>query len=168
MTLLQLRASPPPPPPAPPSPSPPREAAHQPARSAASLETLEQERKALFNGVADAVVFVSCGKISFGSGFIVDKSGLVVTNRHVVDCKEKVSVVLRGGARREATVATLDPVYDLALLQVELSDIAVTPLTLADSDGVEVGGLRRGDRSSRGRGVDVERGHHQQPVSRGE
>jgi serine protease Do len=108
-------------------------------RTISIVEQLETERKALFAQVADSVVFVNCGDESFGSGFFVDPSGVIATNRHVVDCKDSISVILRSGEKRSAKVALTDPLYDLALLRIRLAGAAVKALPLADSDRVEVG-----------------------------
>ena len=98
----------------------------------------EGERRALFVQIADSVVFISCGP-GLGSGFFVGGSGLIATNRHVVDCKDKVDVITRSGQKRRATVELQDPVYDLALIRVPASDLVVRPLVLSDSDRVQVG-----------------------------
>lgn len=98
----------------------------------------ERDRKALFNAVADSVVFVRCGDESIGSGFFVDAQGFIATNRHVIDCDDRVQVFLRNGEKYKARVVAKDAVYDLAILYVKVTS-PVTPLVLADSDKVEVG-----------------------------
>ena len=56
---------------------------------------------------------------SLGSGFIIDKSGLVVTNNHVIDGAEEITVVLQGGKKYEAKLIGKDAKTDLALLQIK-------------------------------------------------
>jgi serine protease Do len=56
---------------------------------------------------------------ALGSGFIIDPSGLVVTNNHVVDGGRKVTVVLQDGRKFTAKVLGRDPKTDLALLKIE-------------------------------------------------
>jgi serine protease Do len=73
-----------------------------------------------------------------GSGFIVDESGLIVTNNHVVDGAETVTVKLDDGTELEAKVLGRDADTDLALVKVE-TDKPLKPLTFADSDEVRVG-----------------------------
>ncbi|NSW56826.1 MAG: trypsin-like peptidase domain-containing protein [Armatimonadetes bacterium] len=56
---------------------------------------------------------------SFGSGFIVDSRGYVITNEHVVHRAKSVEVVLRGRERIPATILSVDQDHDLALLKVD-------------------------------------------------
>jgi S1-C subfamily serine protease len=74
-----------------------------------------------------------------GSGFVVDEAGHIVTNQHVVEGAEDISVRFAGGARREAEVVGQDPSTDVAVIQVEAPREALRPLTLGDSDSVGVG-----------------------------
>ena len=74
-----------------------------------------------------------------GSGFVVDEAGHIVTNQHVVEDAEDISVRFAGGERREARVIGEDPSTDLAVIQVEAPEEMLRPLTLGDSDSVEVG-----------------------------
>lgn len=101
------------------------------------MQALEEARRAMFDQLADSVVFVHCGG-QFGSGFFVDATGLILTNRHVVDCKGKLEVVLHDGYRADAERDTADPVYDLALLRIRPPK-PVKPLDLADSDQAKIG-----------------------------
>ena len=55
---------------------------------------------------------------SLGSGFIIDKSGLIVTNNHVIDGADQITVVLKDSTRLEAKVLGKDEKTDLALLKV--------------------------------------------------
>ena len=83
------------------------------------------------NGLAPPVA-------SLGSGFIIDPSGLIVTNNHVIANAEEVSVTLSDNTTLEAHVVGCDPVSDLALLKVD----AKTPLPAAqwgDSTKTRVG-----------------------------
>ena len=77
-----------------------------------------------------------------GSGFIVSKEGLIITNNHVVDKVDKitVSVLLADGSKKtyEAKLQGSDPTYDLAVIKIE-PDAALPVLELGDSDALEVG-----------------------------
>jgi len=75
---------------------------------------------------------------SLGSGFIVDPSGLIVTNNHVIANAEQITVTLADDTSLQAKVVGRDPVTDLALLKVD----AKQPLPVAvwgDSSKAHVG-----------------------------
>ena len=55
---------------------------------------------------------------SLGSGFIIDKTGYVITNNHVIDNAEKIMVILYDDTSFEATVVGKDPKTDVALLKL--------------------------------------------------
>ncbi len=78
---------------------------------------------------------------SLGSGVIIDKSGIVVTNHHVIEAAQGIVVVLHDGRSRPAVVLQSDKRTDLAVLRV--IDLAedLPQLTLADSDRAKVGDL---------------------------
>jgi serine protease Do len=75
---------------------------------------------------------------SLGSGFVVDKDGYVLTNRHVVEGADKISVTLADGKRFDAKLVGKDARTDVALLKIEPRG-ALTVLNLGDSDRTEVG-----------------------------
>ncbi len=81
--------------------------------------------------------------VGSGSGFIITDDGYIITNNHViVDAVadgdgDGVQVTLQDGRSSQAVVVGRSPAYDLAVLDVELSDL--TPLALGDSDEVVVG-----------------------------
>jgi serine protease Do len=54
-----------------------------------------------------------------GSGFIIDKSGYIVTNNHVVGGADKIKVILKDQSQYDAEVVGLDPVTDIALIKVD-------------------------------------------------
>ena len=74
-----------------------------------------------------------------GSGFVLDGSGHIVTNQHVVESAEVVSVKFANGAREDAEVIGEDPSTDLAVIKVEAPEDSLKPLTLGDSDALKVG-----------------------------
>jgi S1-C subfamily serine protease len=74
-----------------------------------------------------------------GSGFVVDEAGHIVTNQHVVERAEEISVRFSDGVRRTAEVVGQDPSTDVALIQVDAPKEALKPLTLGDSNSVGVG-----------------------------
>jgi serine protease Do len=75
---------------------------------------------------------------SLGSGFIIDPSGYIVTNHHVIAEADEVEVVLSDGTSLDAVIVGSDKDTDLALLKVETT----TPLpatTWGDSDAARIG-----------------------------
>jgi len=74
-----------------------------------------------------------------GSGFVIDSDGHIVTNEHVVDNADSVSVRFWNGNTYKATVVGSDPSTDLAVIKVDAPQSILHPLTLADSSNVKVG-----------------------------
>jgi S1-C subfamily serine protease len=73
-----------------------------------------------------------------GSGFIIDRDGIILTNAHVVDRADKVTVILKDGRSLQGKVQGVDPVTDLAV--VKISGAKNLPIvSLGDSDVVKVG-----------------------------
>ncbi|BAZ50764.1 peptidase S1 and S6 chymotrypsin/Hap [Nostoc sp. NIES-4103] len=73
-----------------------------------------------------------------GSGFIIDKSGLILTNAHVVDKADKVTVRLKDGRSFEGKVQGIDEVTDLAVVKINAgADLPVA--SLGSSNNVQVG-----------------------------
>ncbi|HEX9202511.1 MAG TPA: trypsin-like peptidase domain-containing protein, partial [Vicinamibacteria bacterium] len=75
---------------------------------------------------------------SLGSGFIVDKEGYVLTNRHVVDGADAIRVTLANGKKYEAKLVGKDARTDVALLKIEPRE-PLTAIELGDSDHLDVG-----------------------------
>ena len=73
-----------------------------------------------------------------GSGFIYDAQSHIVTNYHVVENAEELSVTLADGRVYPATVVGVDPSNDLAVISIETDDLP-EPITLGDSDDLRVG-----------------------------
>jgi S1-C subfamily serine protease len=76
---------------------------------------------------------------ALGSGFVIDKEGHVVTNYHVIDGASKIEVSFSNQETVSAKLVGSDPSTDLALLEVDVDAKGLTPLSLANSDAVEVG-----------------------------
>jgi len=74
---------------------------------------------------------------SLGSGFVINASGYVLTNNHVVDKATEIHVKLADGRDLTAKVVGRDPKTDLALLKVDASGLPVIPL--GDSSTLDVG-----------------------------
>lgn len=78
---------------------------------------------------------------SLGSGVIVDGSGVIITNNHVIEGAEEIIVVLSDKRELQAKIVGTDPRTDLAVLRVETKDEPLPYLGFADSDSLEVGDL---------------------------
>jgi serine protease Do len=77
-------------------------------------------------------------QMGLGSGFIISEDGLVVTNAHVVGDASDVEVQLNDERTFAAEVRGVDPLTDLALLEID-ADEALPHVGFGDSDEVEVG-----------------------------
>ncbi|HEY2135630.1 MAG TPA: Do family serine endopeptidase [Xanthobacteraceae bacterium] len=75
---------------------------------------------------------------SLGSGFIIDPSGIVVTNNHVIADADEISVILNDGTRLKATLIGKDQKTDVALLQVK-PDKPLKAVKFGDSDKLRLG-----------------------------
>ena len=73
-----------------------------------------------------------------GTGFIVNESGLVVTNKHVVEGSTQVSVRMASGSEYRGSVTQRHPTLDLAYVSIDSSQ-TFTPIAVGDSDEVRVG-----------------------------
>jgi S1-C subfamily serine protease len=76
---------------------------------------------------------------ALGSGFVIDKSGHIVTNFHVVQGAEEIEVSFTNRDSVRARLLGSDPSTDLAMLKVDVDARALTPLRLGNSDRVTVG-----------------------------
>ncbi len=74
---------------------------------------------------------------SEGSGFVIQSSGYILTNNHVVAGAEKINVRLKDGRAFPARLAGTDEKSDIAVVKIEASDLPVAEL--ADSESVRVG-----------------------------
>jgi serine protease Do len=75
---------------------------------------------------------------SLGSGFVIDPSGIVITNNHVVGDANDVVVIFTDGRKLKATIVGKDPKVDVAVLKVE-SDKPFKTVKFGDSDKARVG-----------------------------
>jgi S1-C subfamily serine protease len=82
---------------------------------------------------------VALSGTALGSGFVVDKAGHIVTNYHVIRGADEIRVGFSNRDSLEAALVGTDQSTDLAVLRVDTSASALTPLPLGDSDKVRVG-----------------------------
>ena len=76
-----------------------------------------------------------------GSGFVWDTRGHIVTNHHVVEDAHRILVIFADGTEAYAEVIGADPAADIAVLKIDYDEDALTPVTLGDSNAVQVGQL---------------------------
>ncbi|MBC7263359.1 MAG: trypsin-like peptidase domain-containing protein [Chloroflexi bacterium] len=115
---------------------------------ATALLTQEQLLADLYQRVNPSVVNITVteGSGSFaqqgtGSGFVYDDKGHIVTNNHVVADATKIWVTFADGTMLPAKIVGTDPGTDLAVIQVDRPARELHPVTLGDSDTLQVGQL---------------------------
>jgi S1-C subfamily serine protease len=113
------------------------------AKCDTSLPTLYQQ-------VSPSVVFISAVSVAsmqpgermgtiVGSGVIIDNTGLILTNSHVVFGYRAISVTLDNGYTTPAKLIGTDPVLDVAVLRIPVPEAGLPKATLGDSDALQVG-----------------------------
>ena len=120
------------------------------AHAAPEYDSEEQNNIAVYKRVLPSVVNITSTSLVFnffygpvpqqgqGSGFILDKSGHILTNFHVVEGANRgIEVQLSNKHRYSAKVVGTDKTHDLALLQIDAKELQ--PVTLADSSQLSVG-----------------------------
>ena len=75
---------------------------------------------------------------ALGSGFIIDKKGIVVTNNHVIQDAEDIIIRVNGDKEFKAKVIGSDPLSDIAILQLETNE-KFTPVKFGNSDNSRIG-----------------------------
>jgi serine protease DegQ len=75
---------------------------------------------------------------NLGSGVIVSKEGLILTNHHVIDGADQIEIALADGRKTSATLIGSDPDTDIAVLKININDLPA-PITLGKIESVKVG-----------------------------
>ena len=75
---------------------------------------------------------------ALGSGFIIDSTGIIVTNNHVIKDAEDILVRVNGNKEYKATIIGSDPLSDIAVLQMETEDKFI-PVKFGDSNKARIG-----------------------------
>mgnify|MGYP001494613643 CR=1 FL=1 len=75
---------------------------------------------------------------ALGSGFIIDKKGIVITNNHVIQDADDIIVRVNGDQEFKAKVLGADPLMDIAVLQLETNEKFI-PVAFGDSDKARIG-----------------------------
>jgi S1-C subfamily serine protease len=119
------------------------------ASAAPAFDSEEQQNIAVYKKALASVVNITSTQVAFdffygpvpqqgqGSGFILDKQGLILTNNHVIDNAQRVEVTLSDKHKYKASVLTVDKNHDLALLKIDAPNLV--PATLSDSRNLAVG-----------------------------
>ncbi|MDD5433522.1 MAG: trypsin-like peptidase domain-containing protein [Candidatus Pacebacteria bacterium] len=79
-------------------------------------------------------------KVGGGSGFIIDKNGTILTNRHVIeDKKAAFTVILSSGEKYKPEILGIDPIHDIAILKIDQGNKPLPFLTMGDSSRLDLG-----------------------------
>jgi 2-alkenal reductase len=89
----------------------------------------------------NAIAQQSAGAYSYaaGTGFVYDGSNHIVTNAHVVEGADQIELTLSDGTMMYAKLVGADPDSDIAVVTASSDISKYTPLTLADSDSLQIG-----------------------------
>ena len=79
--------------------------------------------------------------IGLGSGFIIDKSGIVVTNNHVIEGADEITIIMADKTVFTAELLGRDPKADLAVLKFDPKDKELVSVSWGDSEIARVGDL---------------------------
>ncbi len=74
-----------------------------------------------------------------GSGFVYSADGYIITNHHVIDGADKISVYFHDGSTAEATLVGSDSLSDIAVIKVDTTEKALVPMEIGDSNLMKVG-----------------------------
>jgi len=119
------------------------------ASAAPAFDTEEQQNIAVYKKALPSVVNITSTEVKYdffygpvpqqgqGSGFILNKDGLILTNNHVIGNAQRVEVMLYDKHKYKAEVIGLDKNHDLALLKIKAPNLV--PAVLSESNGLIVG-----------------------------
>ncbi len=119
------------------------------ASAAPAFDTEEQQNIAVYKKALPSVVNITSTAVQFdffygpvpqqgqGSGFILDKQGLILTNNHVIDNAQRIEVTLSDKHKYKAERIGVDKNHDLALIKINAPNLV--PAVLSDSNGLIVG-----------------------------
>jgi len=128
------------------TPAPPDDA----ATPSGAVSALEAQVEAVYRQAGSAVVNITSVTYAYdfffnpvpqegtGSGFFYDDQGHIITNYHVIEDAEELSVTLADGETYAAEIVGEDPTNDLAVIRIQAADLPA-PVPLADSDALRVG-----------------------------
>ena len=105
-----------------------------------STQTYSQDQNSImefFFGIPQQGAPRSREKVGSGSGVIISKDGYIVTNNHVIEGADIISVKLNDGREFKGRIVGTDPSTDLALVKIEGEDLPTIPV--GDSDQLKIG-----------------------------
>jgi S1-C subfamily serine protease len=116
-----------------------------------SLATDEQNNVEVYRAISPGVAYITSTTVQqgyfgeveegqgSGSGSVIDDQGHILTNYHVIEGAQRLSVSLGGNKKYPATVVGGDPDTDLAIIKIEAPRDQLTVVPLGDSDRLVVG-----------------------------
>ena len=119
------------------------------ASAAPAFDAEEQQNIGVYKKALPSVVNITSTEVAFdffygpvpqqgqGSGFVLTKDGLILTNNHVIGNAQRVEAMLSDKHKYKARVLAVDKNHDLALLKIDAPNL--TPVTLSDSRSLMVG-----------------------------
>lgn len=125
--------------------------AEEPARPLAQLVQLEDEIIQVYEDVGLGVVYITSRSYAYdffmrmvpqegsGSGFAYDKEGHIITNYHVIEEADELSVTLSDETTVPAEIVGVDPANDLAVIKVDTDPVLLHPVPLGESGDLRVG-----------------------------
>jgi S1-C subfamily serine protease len=114
------------------------------AEEAINVSVYEQLHKSVVNITTrstrvDSFFFTEQTSEGTGSGSVIDRSGHIVTNWHVVADARNIGVTLYNGETYEAVVVGYDPPNDIAIIKIDAPNDVLFPITMGDSNKLKVG-----------------------------
>jgi serine protease Do len=122
-----------------------------PSNASAQQRPCSESAASIYDRVSGGVVFIEGSSINpyratdrvehvVGSGFIIDVSGIVMTNSHVALGRQALSVTLDDGTALPARLIAADPIFDIAMIQIPAPTSGKLPaMTLGDSSTARTG-----------------------------
>jgi S1-C subfamily serine protease len=119
------------------------------AAAAPAFDTEEQQNIGVYKKALPSVVNITSTEVAYdffygpvpqqgqGSGFVLTKEGLILTNNHVIGNAQRLEVMLSDKHKYKARVLAVDKNHDLALIKIDAPSL--TPVTLSDSRNLMVG-----------------------------
>ncbi len=119
------------------------------AAAAPAFDSEEQQNIAVYKKALSSVVNITSTTVQFdffygpvpqqgqGSGFILDRQGLILTNNHVIEGGQRIEVTLSDKHKYKAEKIGVDVNHDLALIKITAPNLV--PAVLSDSNGLTVG-----------------------------